>query len=43
MRVLSFITEPRVVRKILEHLERIGSDPARAPPGLELEPEALVS
>ena len=43
MRVLSFITEPPVVRKILEHLHRIGSDQARAPPGLELEPEALVS
>ena len=43
MRVLSFITEPPVVRKILEHLHRIGCDPARAPPGLELEPEALVS
>ncbi len=43
MRVLSFITEPPVVRKILEHLHRTGSGPARAPPGLELEPEALVS
>ena len=43
MRVLSFITEPPIVRKILEHLHRTGSDPARAPPGLELEPESLVS
>ncbi len=43
MRVLSFITEPPVVKKILGHLERTGSDPARAPPRLELEPEALVS
>ena len=43
MRVLSFITEPPVVRKILEHLKRIERDPARAPPGLEFEPEALVS
>jgi len=43
MRVLSFITEPPVVRKLREHLKRTGTDPARAPPGLELEPEALVS
>ena len=43
MRVLSFITEPPVVRKILEYLHRTGSDPARAPPSPELEPEALVS
>ena len=41
MRVISFITEPSVVTKILEHLQRTGSDPARAPP--RLEPEALVS
>jgi len=42
MRVVSFITEPPVVRKILEHLKRTGSDPARAPPRLEAAPEALV-
>ena len=43
MRVISFITEPPVVKKILEHLERTGSDPARAPPRFESAPEALVS
>jgi len=43
MRVVSFLTEPPVVRKILEHLKRTGSDPARAPPRLEDPPEALVS
>ena len=43
MRVVSFITEPPVVRKILVHLERIGTGPARAPPRLEAAAEALVS
>jgi hypothetical protein len=43
MRLLSFITEPPVVRKILGHLERAGRDPARAPPGVAAAPEALVS
>ncbi len=43
MRVLSFITEPPVASKILEHLKRTGSDPARAPPRPEFEPEALAS
>ena len=43
MRVVSFITEPPVVRKIIEHLQRTGSHPARAPPRLEDAPEALVS
>jgi len=43
MRILSFITEPLVVKKILEHLERTGSAPARAPPRLAPAPEALVS
>jgi len=44
MRVVSFITESPVGKKILAHLERTGSDPARAPPRLEAEaePEALV-
>ncbi len=41
MRVISFITERSVVSKILEHLHRTGSDPARAPP--RPEPEALAS
>ena len=35
MRVLSFITEPPVVRKILEHLQRTRSGPTRSPPGLD--------
>jgi len=43
MRVLSFITEPPVVRKILEHLKRTGSEAARAPPRLEADRDALVS
>jgi len=43
MRVLSFITEPPVVRKILEHFERSGRDPARAPPALDPGPAALAS
>lgn len=43
MRAVSFITEPPVVRKIIEHLQRTGSDPTRAPPRLEDAPEALAS
>ena len=43
MRLVSFITEAPVVRKILAHLKRTGSDPARAPPRLDAIPEALVS
>ena len=43
MRVVSFITEPPVVKKILEHLKRTGSEGVRAPPRLALAPEALVS
>ena len=31
MRVVSFITEPPVVRNILEHLKRTGTEAARAP------------
>ena len=42
MRVVSFTTEPPVVKKILEHLERTGSDKARAPPRNEVAAEALV-
>jgi len=38
MRILSFITEPPVVKKILEHLKRAGTGPARAPPRLEAAP-----
>ena len=41
MRLVSFITEPPVIKKILEHLERTGSEAARAPPRLEADPEAL--
>ena len=43
MRILSFLTEPPVIRKILEHFESSGSEAARAPPRLELEPQALAS
>jgi hypothetical protein len=44
MRVLSCITEPPVVSKILEHLQRLERDPARAPPRREdAASEALVS
>ncbi len=43
MRVISFITEPPVVRKILEHLQSTRTDPARGPPCVEVEPAALVS
>ena len=40
---LVFRHKVRVVRKVLEHLERTGSAPARAPPRLAPAPEALVS
>ena len=47
MRILSFITDPPVVKKILGHLDSYlegpGTDSARGPPGLELEPSVLVS
>jgi hypothetical protein len=43
MRILSFITDPGVVRRILEHLQSNSTDPARGPPRLEAEPAALVS
>ena len=43
MRILSFLTEPPVIRKILEHLDSAGREAARAPPGLDLEPHALAS
>ena len=43
MRILSFITDPRVVRKILEHLQSNSIDPARGPPRPEAEHAALVS
>ena len=43
MRILSFLTAPPVIRKILDHLESAGSEAARSPPRLELEPQALAS
>ena len=43
MRVLSFVTEPPAIRKILVQLKSTGGEAARAPPRLEFEPEALVS
>lgn len=33
MEIIAFITEHRVVRRILDHLERTGVRPGRAPPG----------
>ena len=41
IRLVSFSTEPPVIKKILEHVERTGSEAARAPPRLEADPEAL--
>jgi len=41
MRGLSFISEPPVVRKILEHLKRTGSEGARAPPPFDADRDAL--
>ena len=43
MRILSFLTDPPVVNKILEHLQSGGSEAVRAPPRPELEPQALAS
>ena len=43
MRVLSFLTEPPVIRKILDHLQSSGTEAARAPPRVDLEPQALAS
>ena len=43
MRILSFLTEPPVIRKILDHRENSSSEAARAPPRLGLEPQALAS
>ena len=43
MRILSFLTEPPVVRKVLAHLESSSSEAPRAPPRPELEPAALAS
>lgn len=33
MEIIAFITEYRVVRRILSHLERVGRRPGRSPPG----------
>jgi len=43
MRILSFITDPPVVTKILEHLRRTRRDPSRAPPSATEAPLALAS
>ena len=43
MRILSFITDPPVVTKILEHLRRTRRDPSRAPPSATDAPIALAS
>lgn len=42
MRILSFITDPPVVRQILEHQHTQGIEPARGPPSPS-QPLALVS
>ncbi len=38
MRILSFITEASVVRKIRDHLQSTHTDPARGPPRVDAEP-----
>ena len=43
MRILSFITDPSVVRRILKHLRRTRRDPSRAPPSATDAPVALAS
>ena len=43
MRILSFLTDPAVVRKILRHLESQGSERPRGPPRVELESPTLTS
>jgi hypothetical protein len=43
MRVLSFITDPAVVTKLLEHLRRRSREPSRAPPSSTEVAAALAS
>jgi hypothetical protein len=43
MRIVAFLTEPRVVRKILDHLDRAGAGRSREPPRGDAEPQALAS
>jgi hypothetical protein len=46
MRILSFITDPKVARKIRDHLQSTSTEPARGPPLVDAElaePSALVS
>jgi hypothetical protein len=43
MRILSFLTDPPVVRKILRHLESQSSERQRGPPRVGPEPSALAS
>ncbi len=41
MRILSFITDPKVARKIRDHRQSTSIDPARGPPLVDAEPAAL--
>ncbi len=41
-RVISFITEPKVIRRILDHLDK-QNPPARAPPGKNRDPDSASS
>ena len=43
MRLVSFLTAPRVVRRILDPLYRVGAGHGRPPPDRHLEPQALAS
>ncbi len=43
MRILSFLTDPTVVGKILRHLESTSSERPRGPPRVGPEPSALAS
>ena len=43
MRILSSLTDPPVVRKILRHLESLGAESPRGPPRVGAEPSALAS
>ncbi len=46
MRILTFITDPAVARKIRDHRQSTKTDPARGPPLVDVEPAepiALVS
>ncbi|HVR29556.1 MAG TPA: hypothetical protein VMS86_08470 [Thermoanaerobaculia bacterium] len=43
MRILAFVVEPAVIRKILAHLENRGGQPGRGPPSGVATPSPLAS